>query len=101
MARKDWLALVAVHSDAWLIAVAFYYGAKLEPKAKCVPRASALRLLSPPDSLLFLFGRTNFRSILKVRFLDPAGSRRRATPTPGLCSFQGRNGQHARRREFA
>mmetsp|Transcript_48866 Transcript_48866/g.156519 ORF Transcript_48866/g.156519 Transcript_48866/m.156519 type:complete len:213 (+) Transcript_48866:228-866(+) len=28
MQRKDWLALVAVHSDAWLLAVAFYYGAK-------------------------------------------------------------------------
>lgn len=29
MARKEWLALVAVHSDAWLMSVAFYYGAKL------------------------------------------------------------------------
>jgi len=30
MQRKDWLALVAVHSDAWLMAVAFYYGAKFD-----------------------------------------------------------------------
>lgn len=30
MAKKDWLALVAVHSDAWLLSVAFYYGAKLD-----------------------------------------------------------------------
>lgn len=30
MERKDWLALVAVHSDAWLMAVAFYYGAKFD-----------------------------------------------------------------------
>ena len=29
MARKDWLRLVAAHSDAWLYSVAFYYGAKL------------------------------------------------------------------------
>mmetsp|Transcript_1145 Transcript_1145/g.2380 ORF Transcript_1145/g.2380 Transcript_1145/m.2380 type:complete len:240 (+) Transcript_1145:93-812(+) len=29
MQRKDWLKLVAVHSDAWLLAVAFFYGAKL------------------------------------------------------------------------
>nr|BAV58196.1 alfin-like protein [Ulva partita] len=29
MARKEWLALVAVHSDAWIMSVAFYYGAKL------------------------------------------------------------------------
>ncbi|PAN38321.1 hypothetical protein PAHAL_7G164000 [Panicum hallii] len=28
MAEKDWLTLVAVHSDAWLIAVAFYFGAR-------------------------------------------------------------------------
>lgn len=27
--RKDWLALVAVHSDTWLLAVAFYNGARL------------------------------------------------------------------------
>ena len=28
MKRGDWLALVAVHSDAWVMAVAFYYSAK-------------------------------------------------------------------------
>ncbi|CAA6663902.1 unnamed protein product [Spirodela intermedia] len=26
--EPDWLALVAVHSDAWLLAVAFYFGAR-------------------------------------------------------------------------
>lgn len=30
MARRDWVALVAVHSDAWLLSVAFYYGARLD-----------------------------------------------------------------------
>ncbi len=30
MQRKDWIALIAVHSDAWLMAVAYYYGAKLD-----------------------------------------------------------------------
>mmetsp|Transcript_3855 Transcript_3855/g.17751 ORF Transcript_3855/g.17751 Transcript_3855/m.17751 type:complete len:248 (+) Transcript_3855:1758-2501(+) len=34
MQRKDWLALVAVHSDAWLMAVAFYYGAKFDGKER-------------------------------------------------------------------
>jgi hypothetical protein len=29
MNRRDWLALVAVHSDSWLLAVAFYYAARL------------------------------------------------------------------------
>jgi len=26
--EKDWLSLVAVHSDSWLLAVAFYFGAR-------------------------------------------------------------------------
>ncbi|CAN0909691.1 PHD finger protein ALFIN-LIKE 1 [Linum grandiflorum] len=29
MQRKDWLSLVAVHSDCWLLSVAFYFGARL------------------------------------------------------------------------
>ncbi|XP_059299570.1 PHD finger protein ALFIN-LIKE 3-like isoform X2 [Lycium barbarum] len=28
MQEKDWLALVAVHSDSWLLSVAFYFGAR-------------------------------------------------------------------------
>ena len=32
--RKDWVALIAVHSDAWLMAVAFYYGAKLDKEGR-------------------------------------------------------------------
>ncbi|XP_077230493.1 PHD finger protein ALFIN-LIKE 5-like [Tasmannia lanceolata] len=28
MEEKDWLSLVAVHSDAWLLSVAFYFGAR-------------------------------------------------------------------------
>lgn len=34
MARKDWLALVAVHSDAWLMAVAFFYAVKLDSNGR-------------------------------------------------------------------
>lgn len=29
MKRHDWLSLVAVHSDSWLLSVAFYFGARL------------------------------------------------------------------------
>lgn len=29
MKRRDWLSLVAVHSDAWLVSVAFFFAAKL------------------------------------------------------------------------
>ena len=28
MQEKDWLSLVAVHSDAWLLSVAFYFGSR-------------------------------------------------------------------------
>ena len=41
--RKDWFALVAVHSDAWLMAVAFYYGAKFDAKKRCVERRARCR----------------------------------------------------------
>lgn len=30
MDRKDWLALCAVHSDAWLMSVLFFYGARFD-----------------------------------------------------------------------
>lgn len=33
--RKDWLALVAVHSDSWLLALAFYKGARLNKDQRC------------------------------------------------------------------
>ncbi|RRT59744.1 hypothetical protein B296_00006423 [Ensete ventricosum] len=29
MNRRDWLSLIAVHSDSWLLSVAFYLGARL------------------------------------------------------------------------
>nr|GMD43348.1 PHD finger protein ALFIN-LIKE 1-like [Ipomoea batatas] len=29
MNRRDWLSLVAIHSDCWLLSVAFYFGAHL------------------------------------------------------------------------
>lgn len=28
MQEKDWLSMVAVHSDAWLLSVAFYFGSR-------------------------------------------------------------------------
>ena len=39
MHKKDWLSLVAVHSDAWLLAVAFYYGAKLDAPSRYSARS--------------------------------------------------------------
>lgn len=47
MARKDWLALVAVHSDAWLLSVAMYYGAKLDGQG----RLKLFRLINQDPTL--------------------------------------------------
>ncbi len=38
MQRKDWLGLVAVHSDAWLMSLAFYKGARLDQEERCGAR---------------------------------------------------------------
>lgn len=34
MNKSDWISLVAVHSDAWLLAVAFYYGARFDKEKR-------------------------------------------------------------------
>lgn len=47
MARKDWLALVAVHSDAWLMAVAFFYAVKLDSNG----RAKLFKLINQYPTL--------------------------------------------------
>ena len=44
MAKKDWLSLVAVHSDAWLLSVAFYYGAKLDSTGRCAVDSSFVQM---------------------------------------------------------
>mmetsp|Transcript_9279 Transcript_9279/g.16374 ORF Transcript_9279/g.16374 Transcript_9279/m.16374 type:complete len:233 (-) Transcript_9279:760-1458(-) len=34
MSRTDWLSLVAVHCDTWLLSVAFYFGVKLDSTSR-------------------------------------------------------------------
>lgn len=36
MNRRDWLSLIAVHSDCWLLSVAFYLGARLNRNERFV-----------------------------------------------------------------
>ena len=40
MQRKDWISLVAVHSDAWLVSVAFYFGARFDKNDRLVIKKS-------------------------------------------------------------
>ncbi|KAM1161160.1 hypothetical protein ACFX2B_000288 [Malus domestica] len=47
MVEKDWLSLVAVHSDAWLVSFAFYFGARFGfDKADSIPCGFGSRQLS-------------------------------------------------------
>ncbi|KAM1267950.1 hypothetical protein ACFX2I_000303 [Malus domestica] len=47
MAEKDWLSLVVVHSDAWLVSFAFYFGARFGfDKADSIPCGFGSRQLS-------------------------------------------------------
>jgi hypothetical protein len=47
MGRKDWLALVACHSDAWLFSVAFFFAVKLDAPG----RAALFRALNLQPTL--------------------------------------------------
>lgn len=47
MARRDWLALVAVHSDSWLMSVAFFYAVKLDGPG----RARLFKLINSQPTL--------------------------------------------------
>ena len=49
MEEKDWLSLVAVHSDTWLLSVAFYFGARFGFD-------KADRYFSPCQSVISCFG---------------------------------------------
>jgi hypothetical protein len=73
--RKDWLALVAVHSDAWLMAVAFYYGAKFDAKKRCV--VDGLWLVE------FIEARINPDWLAKAR----SGAERSTTTRLTVCVF--------------
>ncbi|MBA0572888.1 hypothetical protein Golob_000192, partial [Gossypium lobatum] len=45
MNRKDWLSLVAVHSDCWLLSVSFYFGARLNRNERYIVLASTFFVL--------------------------------------------------------
>ncbi|GBF89017.1 hypothetical protein Rsub_01516 [Raphidocelis subcapitata] len=47
LSRQEWLALVAAHSDAWLVAVAFFYAVKLDSSG----RARLFRQLNSQPTL--------------------------------------------------
>lgn len=46
MERKDWLSLVAVHSDCWLLSVSSYFGARLNRNERYVTLLLLLHIVS-------------------------------------------------------
>ena len=56
MQEKDWLSLVAVHSDAWLLSAAFYFGARFGFD-KADRYVFSLPKLSSPDLALYTCSR--------------------------------------------
>ncbi|PNH02542.1 PHD finger protein ALFIN-LIKE 1 [Tetrabaena socialis] len=59
MQKRDWVALVAVHSDSWLLAVAFFYAVKLDA-------AGRLRLFKLINTMPTLFESVSQRNKYKT-----------------------------------
>ncbi|KDP24443.1 hypothetical protein JCGZ_25007 [Jatropha curcas] len=72
MDRKDWLSLVAVHSDSWLISVAFYFGARLN-------RHDRKRLFSLINELPTVYEVVTERKPIKEKPSSDSGSKSRGS----------------------
>ncbi|XP_009346325.1 PHD finger protein ALFIN-LIKE 1 [Pyrus x bretschneideri] len=72
MNRKDWLSLVAVHSDSWLLSVAFYFGARLN-------RSERKRLFSLINDLPTVFEVVTERKPVKEKPSVDSGSKSRGS----------------------
>ncbi|KAJ7561119.1 hypothetical protein O6H91_03G014500 [Diphasiastrum complanatum] len=72
MQRKDWLSLVAVHSDAWLFAVAFYYGARFDKNER-------EHLFNMMNDLPTLFDIVTGRKLVKEKASANSGNKTKST----------------------
>ncbi len=77
MKKADWLCLIAVHADCWLMAMTFYNGAKLDQKGR-------QRLFDEINSLPTVYeivsGRAAGRSSLEAEL-----AAKRASGVRALC----------------
>ncbi|GAA0154382.1 DNA metabolism protein [Lithospermum erythrorhizon] len=71
MSRRDWLSLVAVHSDCWLVSVAFYFGARLN-------RNERKRLFSMMNDAPTVFEVVTERKPAKEKLSADSGSKSRS-----------------------
>ncbi|KAL2229550.1 UNVERIFIED_CONTAM: PHD finger protein ALFIN-LIKE 1 [Sesamum indicum] len=72
MNRRDWLSLIAVHSDCWLLSVAFYLGARLN-------RNERKRLFSLINDLPTVFEVVTERKPVKDKPNADSGSKSRGS----------------------
>lgn len=89
MARKDWLALVAVHSDSWLLSVAFYYGAKLNSEQRM---QLFLQINQAPTLFETVTGRASTAGLKRPRTSD-VGKRTRLREQDISSSLKGRRAE--------
>ncbi|KAJ7561116.1 hypothetical protein O6H91_03G034600 [Diphasiastrum complanatum] len=81
MQRKDWLSLVAVHSDAWLFAVAFYYGARFDKNER-------EHLFNMMNDLPTLFDIVTGRKLVKEKASANSGNKTKSTVKVNAAEVQ-------------
>ncbi|CAH2072275.1 unnamed protein product [Thlaspi arvense] len=74
MQEKDWLSLVAVHSDAWLLSVSFYFGSR-----SCFDKADRKRLFGMINEVPTIFeavtGNAKKQTKEKISLADQNGNK--------------------------
>ncbi|KAG8374414.1 hypothetical protein BUALT_Bualt11G0129300 [Buddleja alternifolia] len=100
MNRRDWLSLIAVHSDCWLLSVAFYLGARLN-------RNERKRMFSMINELPTVFEMVTERKPVKDKPNADSGSKSRGStkrssdgqaksnPKPAEESFEEEEDEHS------
>ncbi|KAG9147919.1 hypothetical protein Leryth_003513 [Lithospermum erythrorhizon] len=81
MSRRDWLSLVAVHSDCWLVSVAFYLGARLNRNER-----HRKRLFSMMNDAPTVFEVVTERKPVKDKPSADSGNKSRAGTKVQICS---------------
>eukprot|EP00798_Chlamydomonas_sp_ICE-L_P013970 gene13970-19913_t len=75
MSRRDWIALVAVHSDSWLMSVASFYSVRLDSTGRA-------RLFKQINALPTIFETVTGR-VASGEYEDPVATRKRPSSMMG------------------
>ncbi|GMH03787.1 hypothetical protein Nepgr_005626 [Nepenthes gracilis] len=99
MQEKDWLALVAVHSDAWLLSVAFYFGARFG-----FDKADRRRLFTMINELPTIFEvvtGTAKKQVKEKSSVSNLGSNKSKSNSKGRSESQGKHSKTPQPRDDA